>query len=97
MGCICTCHDRMSAFAMRGCCWECEKEHDPLRNALLQVEELRKQLRTAQEVIYKHATDGIEGLHCVDCVAEPDVMCDCPMLMPFWAAMKGYEGSKTNG
>lgn len=57
---------------------------------LLQVEALQKQLRTAQEVINKHATDGIEGLHCVDCVALADEMCDCPMLVPFWGAMKGY-------
>lgn len=56
----------------------------------LQVGALQKQLRTAQEVINKHATDGIEGLHCVDCVAEEDEMCDCPMLVPFWEAMKGF-------
>lgn len=61
-----------------------------LKEMNLQVEALQKQLRTAQEVINKHATDGIEGLHCVDCVAEDDEMCDCPMLVPFWEAMKGY-------
>lgn len=52
---------------------------------------LKAQLRTAQEVINLHATDGIEGLHCVDCVAEPDEICDCPMVVPFFVAMKGYE------
>lgn len=57
---------------------------------LAEVRKLKAQLHTAQEVINKHATDGIEGLHCVDCVAENDKICDCPMLVPFWEAMKGY-------
>ena len=56
-----------------------------------EVRRLKAQLRTAQEIVNKHATDGIEGLHCVDCVAEDDEMCDCPMLVPFWEAMKGFE------
>jgi hypothetical protein len=52
--------------------------------------ELRKQLCTAQEVINKHVADQVEGLHCVDCVAEEDEICDCPMLTPIFEAMKGY-------
>lgn len=51
---------------------------------------LQKQLRTAQEVINTHVADQVEGLHCVDCVALPDEVCDCPMLIPIFAAMEGY-------
>jgi len=50
-----------------------------------------RQLQTAQEVIEKHVGDQIEGLHCVNCVAEPDQRCDCPMLAPIFEAMKGFE------
>lgn len=53
--------------------------------------ELKKQLRTAQGVINKHVADQIEGLHCVDCVAEEDQDCDCPMVVPIMEAMEGYE------
>lgn len=55
------------------------------------IEELKKRLRMAQEVINKHVADQVEGLHCVDCVAEDDEICDCPMLVPIFEAMKGYE------
>jgi hypothetical protein len=41
MGCICGCHDKLDAIGVRGCCFECEKDHDPLRNALLQVSVIR--------------------------------------------------------
>lgn len=67
----------------------CTDPRHPLMDQ--EISRLKKQLRTAQEVINKHATDGIEGLHCVDCVAEEDEICDCPMLVPFWEAMEGYE------
>jgi len=71
------------------------KTYEDVNDLVKRLEEerdaLKTQLRTAQEVINKHATDGIEGLHCVDCVALPDEICDCPMLVPFWEAMKGYE------
>lgn len=52
--------------------------------------ELKKQLRTAQDVIQKHVADQVEGLHCVDCAALDDESCDCPMLIPIFEAMKGY-------
>ena len=55
------------------------------------VGELEKQLRTAQGVINEHILDQIEGLHCVDCTAEADETCDCPMLAPIFAAMEGYQ------
>jgi hypothetical protein len=44
MGCDCWCHDKFKAAGVNGCCWECEKEHDPLRKALLQVGILREAL-----------------------------------------------------
>lgn len=34
MGCICECHGKIEAVGVNGCCWECEADHDPLRNAL---------------------------------------------------------------
>jgi hypothetical protein len=64
-------------------------ERKPLETQLV---ELKEQLRAAQDVIDKHVTDGIEGLHCVGCVAEDDEVCDCPLLAPIWKAMKGYKG-----
>lgn len=73
-------------------CGMCASIHEAhLKEMNLQVGELQKQLRTAQEVIEKHVSDQLEGLHCVDCVAEPDETCDCPMLVPMFEAMKGYE------
>jgi hypothetical protein len=54
------------------------------------IEELNLQLRVAQEVINTHVADQIKGLHCVDCDAEEDEVCDCPMLVPIFEAMKGY-------
>ncbi len=78
-------HDTISKIATRA------------EAAEFQVDKLKKQLRTAQEVIDKHAVDGIEGLHCVDCVAEDDEACDCPMLVPFWEAMKGYAENPKDG
>jgi len=54
--------------------------------------ELQQQLRQAQEVINRHVADQIEGMHCVDCTAEEDEVCDCPMVAPIFAAMKGFEG-----
>lgn len=34
MGCICGCHDKLDKIGVRGCCFKCEADHDPLRNAL---------------------------------------------------------------
>lgn len=44
MGCICGCHEKLEEVGVNGCCWKCEAEHDTLRNALLQVQELQKNL-----------------------------------------------------
>lgn len=54
MGCICKCHDQMSAFAFRGCCWNCEAEHDPLRNALAALAEKSRLLESANAKVELH-------------------------------------------
>lgn len=74
-------------------CGDCLDEAEAEVSKLeLQVGALKKQLRTAQDVIQKHVADQVEGLHCVDCVAEDSVVaCDCPMLVQIFEAMKGYE------
>ena len=86
---LCTAHNQDG----RLCRKQAVDEWDRLR---LAHESLKAQLRTAQEVIDKHVADQIEGLHCVDCVAESDEECDCPMLVPIFEAMKGYEQRKSS-
>ncbi len=53
MGCICGCHDKLDAIGISGCCFECEKEHDPLRNALLEVTHLEQGQYTAARELLK--------------------------------------------
>lgn len=47
MGCICKCHDEGYEF---GCCWKCEAEHDPLRNALAALKWIMDQAKNAGEM-----------------------------------------------
>lgn len=75
-------HEKDTASHVRKC------DVAPLK---LKLEVVEAQLRKAQEVINTHVADQIEGLHCVDCEAEADEMCDCPMLVPIFEAMKGYK------
>lgn len=42
MGCTCECHDKLNKVGVLGCCFKCEAEHDPLRNALGHIEEMLK-------------------------------------------------------
>lgn len=38
MGCDCVCHAKLESVGVRGCCFQCEDQHDPLRNALSALE-----------------------------------------------------------
>lgn len=76
MGCTCGCHDRMSALAIRGCCWECEAAHDPLRNALDQLAAANLRIDELKAVLVReiHGTpcNGDDShrhgyYHCIKC------------------------------
>lgn len=43
MGCICECHALLEKVGVLGCCWKCEAEHDPLRNAISALAEISKE------------------------------------------------------
>lgn len=38
MGCDCECHPKLESVGVLGCCFNCEREHDPLRWALDNLE-----------------------------------------------------------
>lgn len=53
MGCICGCHEKLDALGINGCCFVCEKDHDPLRNALAAANALLAKLGTDAHPVEK--------------------------------------------
>jgi len=63
MGCICECHKTFVRIdGIRGACWECEKEHDPLRNANNRINVLEVENAALKEVL--KAAKDIENRLC---------------------------------
>ncbi len=54
MGCICGCHDKLKTVGVLGCCFECEKDHDQLRNA---------RARIANAIDRIDTSGGTDGAH----------------------------------
>jgi len=82
MGCDCACHDQGRAH---GCCWNCEDEHDPLRNAKRKIQDLELQIRDIEEQKTGRKAQCVDKCnhpaefvcdyedgtsHCLECVAE---------------------------
>lgn len=61
MGCVCGCHEKLDAIGVLGCCFECQADHDTMRNALLQIDAweryhalLAEELESAVGTAYIH-------------------------------------------
>lgn len=59
MGCDCECHDKLDKIGVRGCCFKCEADHDPLRNALSDIgmAVLKERLRLVP-MLCSHCREG---------------------------------------
>lgn len=53
-------------------------------------ETLKAQKQELQALVDLYVADQMEGLHCVDCTADPGVACDCPLVSRICNAMADY-------
>lgn len=74
MGCICKCHEKLDKIGVNGCCYGCESEHDPLRNAEAKLRELSAVKRVVDKL--KRALRGAAGAISHDC--DTGSKRDCP-------------------